>query len=380
MDAQETRWSSQVKITVSFLLLIFFVYLLFRFSVVIPPLILALILAYILSPLVVRLEDRLEVSRGLASLIAYLLLAIAAIMLPVLLLPPLANQLAAINVDIQLLLDQLDELVGQQFKFMGLTIDGSLLVQQLTTSLEGLIEPFIGQTLALLVDFISSTVWVIFILVVSFYLVKDGPEIKKNFERLPPPDFRADYIRLRDEINLIWSSFFRGQLVLALVVGVIITVMGIVIGLPFALAMGILAAFLEFLPSLGHGIWLTFASILAVSLGSTWLPIPNWAFMLLIIGLHLVFQQFDLNYLIPRIIGHSVHLHPLIVIIGIVAGALLAGILGILLAAPTIASARVIGRYIYGNLFNLDPFSPRPPAPSPETRKRWWKFWRGAKD
>jgi predicted PurR-regulated permease PerM len=120
--------------------------------------------------------------------------------------------------------------------------------------------------------------------------------------------------------------------------------------------MGILAGLLEFLPSVGHAIWLIIASILALFVGSTWLPLPNWVFMLIIIGLHAAFTQFDLNYLIPRIIGRRVHLHPMVVILGIVVGALTAGILGILLAAPTIASAGVVGRYIYANIFNLDPF------------------------
>ena len=80
-------------------------------------------------------------------------------------------------------------------------------------------------------------------------------------------------------------------------------------------------------------------ALLSFFVGSTWLPIPNWVFALIIISLHLVFEQFDLNYLIPRIIGRSVHLPPLVVILGIVTGAVLAGVLGILLAAPTIASA-----------------------------------------
>ena len=95
--------------------------------------------------------------------------------------------------------------------------------------------------------------------------------------------------------------------------------------------------------------------------------------MLIVIGLQLFFQQFDINYLIPRIIGRRVHLPPLVVILGIVSGALLAGVLGVLLAAPTIASARVIGRYIYANLFDQDPFpdsvAPLLPPPNP----RWWR-------
>ena len=90
-------------------------------------------------------------------------------------------------------------------------------------------------------------------------------------------------------------------------------------------------------------------------LGSTWIHLPNFVVMLILIGIHVVFQQTDLNYLIPRIVGRRVHLNPLVVILGIVAGAALAGVLGVLLAAPTIATARVVGGYLYANLFDLDP-------------------------
>lgn len=356
MNAPRPSWSPQVKLVVGLLVAALFIYLLFRFSTVIPPLILAVILSYILSPLVNRIQSRFRLPRGLATFLAYLILLVIIGGLAMLVVPPLISQLAALNLDIQMLLKQGQNLLGHQFTVLGQVIDGSQLLTQIGDSIRGLIEPFIGQTLILLVDVLTSIVWVIFVLVVSFYLVKDGPKLREWLEGLPPPEYRTDYILVRDEINKIWGSFFRGQLTLALVVAIIFIVIGGILGLPFWLAMGILAGLLEFLPSIGHGIWLAIATILALFLGSNWIPIPDWAFAILIIGLHLFYQQFDLNYLIPRIIGHSVQLPPLVVILGIVAGALLAGILGIPLAAPTIASARVIGRYIYANLFDLDPF------------------------
>jgi hypothetical protein len=61
------------------------------------------------------------------------------------------------------------------------------------------------------------------------------------------------------------------------------------------------------------------------------------------------------------------------VILGIVSGAVLAGVLGILLAAPTIASARVLGRYLYANLFDLDPFAAASAPPLPPPNPRWWR-------
>jgi predicted PurR-regulated permease PerM len=185
-------------------------------------------------------------------------------------------------------------------------------------------------------------------------------------ERLPPAAYREELIRLAQEINTVWGAFFRGQIVLALVVAVIITIAGVVVGLPYALAMGALAGLLEFLPSLGHGIWLFIASLLMFFQGSTWLPLPSWAAMLIVIAIHLVFQQVDLNLLIPRIIGRRVRLQPLVVILGIAAGAALAGVLGIVLAAPTIASARIIGRYLFANLLDQDPFPEKLEMESPD--------------
>ncbi len=210
-------------------------------------------------------------------------------------------------------------------------------------------------------------------MVVSFYLIKDSHSLHDWFETLPPPAYRADFIRLRDEINRIWGAFFRGQLILVLVVSTIFTVVGLILGLPFALAMGVFAGILELLPSIGHAIWLITASILALTAGSTWISLPNWAFMLVVIGLHLIYQQFDLNYLIPRIIGRSLHLPPLVVILGIGAGAVLAGVLGVLLAAPTIASTRVLVRYVYANLFDLDPFPGSVVKPMPPPNPQWWR-------
>ncbi|HJW89603.1 MAG TPA: AI-2E family transporter [Anaerolineales bacterium] len=379
MNPNRPRWPAQTKLVVSLLVLALVIYLLFRFSAVIPPLILAIILAFILSPGVRRLQVALRLPRGLAALLAYLLLVVIAVTVPVVLVPTLAAQMKVLNLDLQHLFEQTESLLANQYNLFGIRVNASQLLEQLSTAFRGLAQSFIGQTLVFLVDVLTSAVWVIFILVVSFYLIKDGPALRNMFETLPPPDYRQDYIRLRDEINLIWGSFFRGQLILAFVVAIMFTVMGFILGLPFALAMGILAGLMEFLPSIGHGIWLTIASILALLLGSTWLPLPNWAFFLLLVGLHTAFTQFDLNYLIPRIIGQSLQLPPLVVILGIVAGAVTAGIMGIPLAAPVIASARVLGRYIFANLLDLDPFPPRQ-APPPPRLPGWWRAWRKARE
>ncbi len=372
MQEERVRWSPRTKIVISLLLLAFAIYLLYRFSIILAPLILAVIVTYILTPVVGFIQSRLHIPRVLAILTAYLLLIVVLIALPLLIVPPLADQFAALNVDIQRFLLAVEALLGHQYTFAGQVINLEALFKQMVGSLQGFAEPVFGQTLSFVLDVITSMIWVVFIFVVSFYLIKDSEQVRQWLESLVPSSYSADYLQLRDEINRIWGAFFRGQVILALVVATMFTSIGFILGLPFALAMGVFAGLMEFLPSLGHGIWLTTASLLALFAGSTYLPIPNWVFMLIIIGLHLVFEQFDLNYLIPRIIGRSVHLPPVVVILGIVGGAAAAGVLGILLAAPTIASARVLGRYIYANLFDMDPFPSSVVQALPPPNPRWW--------
>jgi predicted PurR-regulated permease PerM len=373
MQEERPHWSSSTKLTISLLLLALGIYLLYRFSVVIGPLILAAVVAFVLSPLANWFENRLSIRRGFAALLAYMVAIFILVLIPLVIIPPLSAQSTGLNLDFQRILSQIESLLESRYTIGGYVIDVDTFFRQAFGSLKVVIEPFFGQTLGYAIEVITSLVWIVFVFVVSFYLIKDGRKLTAWFEGITPVEYKHDFTILRGEINKIWSAFFRGQLILASVVAVIFTVVGFIIGLPFALAMGVLAGLLEFIPTIGHAIWLITASFLAFFVGSTWIPIPNWVFTLIVIGLHMIFQQFDLNYLLPRIVGRRVQLHPLVVILGVVAGALLAGVLGILIAAPTIATARVLGHYVFANLNDQDPF-PQTVAPElPPPKVRWWE-------
>jgi predicted PurR-regulated permease PerM len=335
--------------------------------------ILAVLLAYILSPIVTRIQGRLRLRRGLATLLAYLALFIILVGIPLVVIPALSDEAAGLNMKVQRLTNDVEAFLGSQVMLAGYTIDPKAAFESTLGSLQGLFQPVFSQTLRFAVDVISSLVWVVFITVISFYLVKDSANVVQWLDRLAPPAYREDFTRLRQEINLVWNAFLLGQITLALVVTALFTIVGLIIGLPSALAMGALAGLLEFLPSLGHGIWMAVAVLLALIAGSTWLPIPNWAFALLVAGLQLIYQQFDLNYLIPRIVGRRVQLPPLVIILGIMTGALIAGVLGVVLAAPTIASARVLGRYIFAELLDQDPFPDIGSQALPPPNPRWWR-------
>jgi predicted PurR-regulated permease PerM len=350
------QWSPTTKLLVSTVLLVIGATLLIRFGTVIPPLIVACVLAFILSPIVKRVENRLRIKRVWATLIVYFLMIGLASLVPILVVPVLVDQFGRLNVNIQEIIVTVENFMARRVSIGEFSIDLAAVFDQVAGSLQNLLEPYLGQTLGIAFEVIGSAVWAVFIIVISFYLVKDGARFWRWIAGLVPPMYLEDYIRLRAEIYAIWSSFFRGQLILALIVSIIFIVVGLIIGIPYAIAMAVFAGLMEFIPSLGHGIWLFVASLLVFFRGSTWLPLQNWLVMVILIGLHLIYEQVDLNFLIPRIIGRRVHLHPLVVILGIIVGAVLAGVLGVVLAAPSISSIRVIGRYVYARLFDLDPY------------------------
>jgi len=370
---ERPRWPYATKLTISLLLLALVIFLLTRFHEIIAPVIIAIIIAYILNPIVNFIQNRIHLPRTLVLLLSYIIGLAIIISVPIVLIPILSDDLATLQVNTQQIITNIKAALAQQYRVGSFTIDPIIILNQAVGALQGLLQPIVGQTVSIAMRIITSIIMIIFIILVSFYLTKDAAKLDEWFTSHLPPTFLPDYKWMRDEINQIWSSFFRGQLLLSTIVALIFIAIGYLLGLPFALAMGILAGILEFLPSIGHGIWLVIAALLSYFLGSTWIPLPHWAFALIVIVVHLFFEQFDMNYLIPRVIGRRVHLPPLVVILGIVSGALLAGILGIPLAAPVIASARVIGRYIFANLLDMEwkPVSTVQLLPPPKTY--WWQ-------
>jgi predicted PurR-regulated permease PerM len=375
MNTIRPAWSQQVRLIVVLMLIVIAGIFLYLFRSAIIPVILAIILAFILSPLVNAVQRVLRIRRRfIAVLLVYLLLLLVLSAVLRIVIPLLLSQVSLLQEEGQELYPVIKGYLGQTIIIAGFTIDVQTTWDRLAVMIQALLNPLLGQSFKVFTRFISTIVWTVFIVAISVYLVKDSAEITKWFEERVPPVYRRDFLLLKDDIYTIWSAFFRGQLLLSLIVMVIMTIIAFSLGLRYALLLGILAGLLEFLPGVGHSISLALAVIVALIGGSSWIPIPTWTLALIVAGFHVIFQQFDWNYLIPRIIGRSVHLSPMVVILGVVAGASLTGLLGVVLAAPTIASVRVFGRYIYAQLFNLEPFpnsSTITSLPAPDLH--WWQ-------
>lgn len=363
-------WSANNKRLVLMVLLLLLSLALYRFRLLLLPLSMAMILAYLIEPLVNQLAKRTPLSRNLSIAVIYLLLVAALVSIPVSTINPIVTQVSNfIHRTPQYIRD-----IGEFFEKPIVLLDeivipvDQLSIDQLFDSLSSnlveVVQTLGGQTISIFGSLATATIstvgWTIMVLFLSFYLVKDHELLFESLVKLAPRSYQEDLVQLSEGISLTWNAFLRGQLVLCLVVGTIIFVIALIIGLPNAMTLALIAGLMELIPTFGPILAAIPAVVIAaIQTDASWLGSlmsPFW-FAVLVLIIYGVVYQMENYYLVPRIIGHHLKLHPLAVLLGVLGGASVAGILGVLLAAPVLASVRLVWMYIYCKLTDQDPFS-----------------------
>jgi hypothetical protein len=143
---------------------------------------------------------------------------------------------------------------------------------------------------------------------------------------------------------------------------------GSLVGLPDALLIGILAGALDVIPSLGPIIALVIATLVALFQGSYYLALSNIWFALLVFGLFFLIQIVENIWLRPRILSHSLRLHPALVFVAIIGALALAGVVAALVIVPVIKSSEVLGSYLIRRMLGLDPWTDWVPEGTPTPR------------
>ena len=234
-------------------------------------------------------------------------------------------------------------------------------INQLLSTATNVVSSTATIGLTVVGSIVNIVVFLLLLFFISLYLTKDAPRIQRYVEGLFPVEYYSEGVELMRRLRNIWNAFFRGQLILSLSIGVATYFSLSLMGMRGALILAILAGALEILPNIGPILAMIPAVIIALAQGSSTLELSNLNFALLVIGVYFIIQQLEHQLLVPRVIGTSVHLHPVVVVCGVVVGASVGGILGAFLAAPVIASLRLIGSYTHAKLLNYPPFSDRRP-------------------
>ena len=147
---------------------------------------------------------------------------------------------------------------------------------------------------------------------------------------------------LLTRLGELWLTYIKGQLFLALLIGMLTWTINSAIGLHWAGAMGLIAGMFETIPTFGPLLATIPAVIIALWKGSTIIPLPNWGFALIVLGIYVAIQQIEAIFVQPRIMGSRLDLPPLAVILAVIVGAALGNVIGAYLAVPVVASVREI--------------------------------------
>ncbi len=390
----DTDWSKPTKHIVSVGLVLFGLYVIFLSRTVLMLLVVAALLAFLLMPIVGFFRRRLKIPRGIAVLLAHILLVILILLSPLILIPPVIsgfNELA--RIEYQVLFDNtltwtkeaLIHIRDVETELFGVSLDFSAIVDPALSALEGdtaaplklpsfqtiinsLQTPLtitVGFAANLAGSVFSGILTLVLTFLFSIYISLDAHKLSGKFIKLVPPPYRSEIATLLSRLRRIWRAYFRGQLNLMLTIGIFTWIVALVIGLPNSFTLAVIAGVLELLPGLGPFLAAVPAVLLALLQGSTYLPVGHITFALIVIGCYVLIQQIENNFIVPRVIGDAVELPPLIVLIGVVVGASVAGILGALLAAPVVASTKEIMSYLYAKILGNPPFPPQQTRPEP---------------
>lgn len=320
--------------------------LIYLLAPILMPFLSAAVLAYIADPLVDKLEKKM--SRTLSVSIVFLVLSSIAVVLLLILLPLFEKQIIVLAEKLPLYIDRAQNYLLPLLK-QHLGIDVGLFdLNTLKQTLSDYWRTAGGIAANILASISHSGLvlagWVanfLLMLVVTFYLLRDWDLLIARIHVLIPRKNELTIVALAKESDEVMGAFFRGQLLVMVVLSMVYTIGLMIVGLDTALLIGAISGMVSFVPYLGFIVGIVIASIAALMQFQEIIPLFYVAIVFL------VGQMLEGMLLTPWLVGDKIGLHPVAVIFAVLAGGQLFGFVGILLALPIAAVIAVVLRHIH---------------------------------
>jgi predicted PurR-regulated permease PerM len=300
---------------------------------VISWILIALFLALALNPAVDRLEDRLG-RRGAATTVVYLAALAALVGIGFLFIPTLVNQ---VNDFAHKVPDYLDDVTKGRGRLGFLQTKYHLVDKARKALAEGGASKLFGVSgtaLAVAKGVVTTVVATITIAFMTFFMLLEGPRWTQRFYSLLTPTSRVRWEGVGRDIYRTVGGYVTGNLFISLIAGASTTIVLLILGVPFAVALGLIVAILDLIPLAG-------ATIAAIIVGTVGF-IHSITAGIIVVTFFIVYQQVENHLLQPLVYGRTVQLSPLAVLISVLVGAELAGVLGALAAIPVAGGLQVI--------------------------------------
>lgn len=353
-DASGQPWSRNTRLLALFLTAAVLLLVFYAARALLGPLLISAFLAYLLNPLVTAVSRRSRLPRKVVITLVYLLLIALLVVLVLVLAAPVAQQAQRLSLEVETISDNLEAFLAQRVVIFGFTLQPD----QLFGNAEELTEQLIrsDRLLPILQAATTNLVWMLVILVTTFYLLQDWVRLRDWFFSLAPDWAEADMRRLYDEVKLVWQNYLRGQLVLMFFVGFLTWIALEAIGLAGAGVLGLLTGLLDIIPTLGPTLAMLVAVLVALSGGSPFLELSNLWIALITIAIFALIQAFENVWLRPQVMSSRLQIHPAVVFVGVVASLYLLGVIGALVIVPVLGTLAILGSYLRARILELDPW------------------------
>ncbi len=323
---------------------VIFCLLVWLLSGVLAPFVTGMVIAYLLDPVCERLQ-RLGLPRWLATTVLLLMFLFVAILAALIILPIMLNQVTGLlsavpdmmtraAARLQPLIAELKHRVSQS---------NFAEIQKAVSQYAGSAVSWIGTVIGglwqggmALIDLLS----LVFITpVVAFYMLRDWDRMIGVIDQNLPIAQRDTIRGLGIEVNFTLSKFIRGQLIVCLLLGLFYAIALSIVGLNFGLLIGMMTGILSIIPYVGSLVGLI------SSVGIAMVQYDDWTMWALVLGIFLLGQFLEGNFVTPKLVGESVGLHPVWVIFALLAAGSLFGFTGVMLAVPVAAVIGVLTRF-----------------------------------
>ncbi|HEX5941755.1 MAG TPA: AI-2E family transporter [Anaerolineales bacterium] len=374
------RWSPTTKLLVGLVVVGIMAFLFIRFTSLITPLLMVFILAYLLHPVATMISFWLRVSWRAAVNLLYFVILILLIGSLTLGGVGLVGQVQSLIQLIQTIVADLPKYVealsGQVFEIGPFTLDMRTIdLNAISSELLSFVQPLLGRTGNLVTAVAGGAAeifgWTFFVLIVSYFLMVESSGLQSDLIRVEVPGYNEDLRKLGSKLSIIWNSFLRGQIFIFVMSALIYIVVLSVFGVRYAIGIAFLAGLAKFLPYIGPAITWVIMALVTYFQSPTPFGMQPLTYMLMVVITTTIIDWIIDNLVVPRIMAQTLRVHPAAVLVTALIAANLLGIIGVVIAAPFLASIMLLGRYTMRKMLDLNPWPPGETIPAQPISFEW---------
>ncbi|MCD6425860.1 MAG: AI-2E family transporter [Anaerolineales bacterium] len=375
-------WGTTTKLVIGLTLMAILAGIFIYYRSIVSLLVLASIITYLFQPLVAYLTGKTRLSWRVSTTLVFLIFVILLIGLLTGAGLVIAQQATGLVRVVQEFTNDLPDLANDLTAFLEqYGIKDIINLSDLANRLLETIQPLLGQAGSIVGSLATGAAAsigrIFFIVFVAYFILSESQRVGKiTFDQIP--QYGYDIRRMTRQMSVIWESFFRGQFIIFVMVFVVYLIILSALGVRYSIALAALTGLAVFVPYVGS--WT--ASIVMVLV--TFLQPGNyfgllaWQYAIMVLAISLTTNFIFDNYITPRFLGRTLDIHPAAVLVAALAMASLMGVIGIFLAAPVVATLKLLGMYIFQKMFDLDPW-PEPEEESTPVEFPWFRWSRQLK-